>query len=52
LKPLKVIFRRGKRENTGGDEPNWGTLYAHMEVSQYIYYILVKTLNYFLKREN
>jgi hypothetical protein len=22
LKPAKVILRRGKRENNGGDEPN------------------------------
>jgi hypothetical protein len=34
LKPAKVILRRGKRENNGGDEPNWGTFYAYMEMSQ------------------
>jgi hypothetical protein len=36
LKPVKVISRwgRGKRENGGGDELNWGTLYAYMEMSQ------------------
>jgi hypothetical protein len=36
LKPIKVILRRGrgKRENNGGDEPNWGTLYIYMEMSQ------------------
>jgi hypothetical protein len=36
LKPVKTILRRGreKRENNGGDEPNWATLYAHMRMSQ------------------
>jgi hypothetical protein len=33
---VKVILRRGrgKRENTGEDEPNWGTLYTYMGMSQ------------------
>jgi hypothetical protein len=49
LKPDKVILRRwrGKRENNEGDEPNQGTLYAYMEMSQqnslYSYYMLMKT---------
>jgi hypothetical protein len=32
LKPLEVILRRrrGKRENNGRDEPNWGILYAYI----------------------
>jgi hypothetical protein len=36
LKPVKVILRRGrgKRVNNGEDEPNQGTLYTYMEVSQ------------------
>jgi hypothetical protein len=36
LKPVKIILRRrkGKRENNGGNEPNWGTLYAYMEMSE------------------
>jgi hypothetical protein len=33
LKPVKVIFRRGKGDN-GGNEPNLGTLYTYMEMSQ------------------
>jgi hypothetical protein len=34
LKSVKVILRRGegKRENNGGDEPNWGTSCAYMEM--------------------
>jgi hypothetical protein len=34
-KPIKVILKRGreKRENNGGNEPNWGTLWiAYMEI--------------------
>jgi hypothetical protein len=36
LKPVEVILRweRGKRENNGRDELNWGTLYACIELSQ------------------
>jgi hypothetical protein len=36
LKPVKVILRRsmGKKENRGRDEPNWGTLYTYMKMSQ------------------
>jgi hypothetical protein len=45
LKPVKVILGRGKRENI---VPNWGTLYACMEMSQqnplYNYYMPIKTL--------
>jgi hypothetical protein len=35
LKPVEVTLRRrrGKRENNGGNEPNWGILYAYMEMS-------------------
>jgi hypothetical protein len=50
LKPVKVILGRGmrKRENNGGDEPNWNTLYTHIEKSKqnllYDYYILIKML--------
>jgi hypothetical protein len=35
LKPIEVILRRGwrKRENNGGEEPNQGTLYVHMEMA-------------------
>jgi hypothetical protein len=35
LKPVKVILRRGRdiKENNERDEPNWGTLYAYMEMS-------------------
>jgi hypothetical protein len=48
LKPVKATLRRrwGKRENNRGDEPNWGTLYAEMELSGqtplYNYYGLIK----------
>jgi hypothetical protein len=48
LKPVEVILRKGrkKRENNGGDEPNWCILYSCMEMSQrnllYNYYILIK----------
>jgi hypothetical protein len=36
LKPIKVILRRGreKSKNNEGDEPNQGTLYAHVGTSQ------------------
>jgi hypothetical protein len=36
MKPVEVIFRRGRRkkENNGGNEPNQSTLYAYMEMSQ------------------
>jgi hypothetical protein len=36
LKPVEVILRRGKEEeeDNGGDDPNWGMLYAYMEMSQ------------------
>jgi hypothetical protein len=34
LKLVKIMLRRGKRENNGGSDPNWGTLYACMEMSQ------------------
>jgi hypothetical protein len=36
LRPISVILRRGwkKKENNGGDETNWGTLYTYMEMSQ------------------
>jgi hypothetical protein len=36
MKPVEVILRRGKRkrENNGGDEPNLGTLYTYMGMSQ------------------
>jgi hypothetical protein len=32
----ETILRRGrgKRENKGGNAPNWGTLYAYIEMSQ------------------
>jgi hypothetical protein len=35
LKPAKVTLRRGreKREDTGGDIQNQGTLYTYMEMS-------------------
>jgi hypothetical protein len=55
LKPAEVILRsgRGKRENKGGDEPNWGMLYAYMKMSQrnlmYDNYILIKTLKMKIK---
>jgi hypothetical protein len=34
VKPVKVILRRGrrKRENNGGDEPKWSTLYTYVEM--------------------
>jgi hypothetical protein len=45
LKPVEVILRRGRRNN-GGDELNWDTLYAYMEISQgnllCSYYKLIK----------
>jgi hypothetical protein len=45
---VKAILRREKRENSRGDEPTWGTLYAYMEMSQqnplYNCYILIKML--------
>jgi hypothetical protein len=49
MKPVKVISkRRREREYNGGDEPNQGILYSHMEMSQqnplYNYYILIKML--------
>jgi hypothetical protein len=36
LKSAEVILRsgRGKKENNGGDKPNWGTLCAYMEMLQ------------------
>jgi hypothetical protein len=36
VKPIEIILRRGKgeRENNGVDEPNQGTLYTYMEMSQ------------------
>jgi hypothetical protein len=34
LKPVEVVCRRGKGKNNGGDEPNWGALYTHIEMSQ------------------
>jgi hypothetical protein len=43
----------GKREDNGGDEPNWDSLYTYMEMSQqnplYNYYKLIKT---FLKKKD
>jgi hypothetical protein len=48
LKSVKVILKGegGRGRNNGGDEPNQGTLYAFMEMSQqnplYNYYILIK----------
>jgi hypothetical protein len=37
---------KGKKETNGGDEPNWDTLYADMEMSHplYNYYILYKNV--------
>jgi hypothetical protein len=31
-----VILRRGRgrRENNGGDEPNWGSMYVYIEMSE------------------
>jgi hypothetical protein len=36
LKPVEVILRKGggKKENNGGNKPNWSTFYAYMEMSQ------------------
>jgi hypothetical protein len=36
LKPAKVILRRerGKRQSNGGDEPDNGTLYTYIKMSQ------------------
>jgi hypothetical protein len=36
LKPVEAILRRGrgKRENNGGNEPNWCTLYIYMEITK------------------
>jgi hypothetical protein len=36
LNTTEVILsrRRGKRENNGGDELNWDTLFAYVEMSQ------------------
>jgi hypothetical protein len=36
MKTVKIILRRqrGKRENTGGDKSNQGTLYTYIEMSQ------------------
>jgi hypothetical protein len=36
LKPVEVIIRKkkGKRENNREDEPNLGTLYVYMAMSQ------------------
>jgi hypothetical protein len=36
LKPVEVILRRemGQDGNNGWDEPNWGTTYIYMEMSQ------------------
>jgi hypothetical protein len=46
LRPVKVILRRGKAENNGGDELTWSMLYTCMEMSQqnspYNYYIPIK----------
>jgi hypothetical protein len=55
LKHVKVILRREreKRENNGGDKPNWGTLYVYVGMSQrnplYNYYMLIKMTK---KRKN
>jgi hypothetical protein len=54
LKPAEVILRRerGKKENNGRDEPNWGTVCVCMEMLQqnslYNYYELRKMF----KKEN
>jgi hypothetical protein len=32
LKPA-LRRRKGKKENNGGDKPNWGTLSTYMEIS-------------------
>jgi hypothetical protein len=48
LKPGKVILRMGEgmKENNGSDEPNWNTLYAYIEMSQwnllYNCYVLIR----------
>jgi hypothetical protein len=36
MKPVEVILRKeeGKKENNGGNEPTWDTLYAYTEMSQ------------------
>jgi hypothetical protein len=36
LKPVKVILLRGrgKRDNSGGDEPHQDTLYTYIEMPQ------------------
>jgi hypothetical protein len=36
LKLAKAIFKKGKgkRENNGGNETKWATLYAYMEISE------------------
>jgi hypothetical protein len=58
LKPVKVILRRGrgKREKNKGDEPNWGTLYAYVEMSQetplYDYCKLIKTFKKFFNKKS
>jgi hypothetical protein len=55
LKPVNVILRmgKGKSDNNGGNELNWGTLYVYIERSQqnplYSYYKLTK--NVFLKKK-
>jgi hypothetical protein len=46
LKSVEAISRKAKRENKEEDEPNRGTLYEYMEMSQqrplYSYRILIK----------
>jgi hypothetical protein len=46
LKSVKVIPLWRKRENNRGEEPNWGTIYVYVEISQqnplYNYYIPIK----------
>jgi hypothetical protein len=45
---LKIFYEGecGRKENSGGDEPNEDTRYVHMEMSQqkslYSYHILIK----------
>jgi hypothetical protein len=48
LKLVEVILRRGleKRENNGGNEPNQGKLYAHMEMSQLIPCTIINNKNF------
>jgi hypothetical protein len=47
---LKSFFEEewGKTEINGGDDPNWTSIYAYMEVSQqnplYNYHIITKCL--------